>query len=94
MEGKDGVLSISFGHGFPWGDSPDLGARLLVVTDGDAAKAERICQTLGDEIIAMRDKFAPPYPDADGAITRGLGSNHMAVVMADSADNPGANPSL
>jgi microcystin degradation protein MlrC len=28
------VLSISFGHGFPWGDSPDLGARLLVVTDG------------------------------------------------------------
>jgi microcystin degradation protein MlrC len=90
MEGKDGVLSISFGHGFPWGDSPDLGARLLVVTDGDAAKAERICKTLGDEIIAMRDKFAPPYPDADGAITRGLGSNHMSVVMADSADNPGA----
>ena len=90
MEGKDGVLSISFGHGFPWGDNADLGARLLVVTDGDAAKAERIGKELGDEIIAMRDKFAPPYPDADGAITRGLESNQMSVVLADSADNPGA----
>ncbi len=90
MEGKDGVLSISIAHGFPWGDSPDLGTRILVVTDGDAAKADRLCQEIGDEIIAMREKFAPPFPDSDAAITRGLESNRMSVVLADSADNPGA----
>lgn len=89
MEGKDGVLSVSIAHGFPWGDSPDLGTRVLVVTDNDPAKAERLCQSLGDEIIALREQFAPPFPDADGAITRALASNHMSVVMAESADNPG-----
>jgi microcystin degradation protein MlrC len=90
MEGKDGVLSISIAHGFPWGDSPDLGTRVLVVTDGDAAKAERLCQEIGDEIISLREKFAPPFPEVDAAVTRALESNRMSVVLADSADNPGA----
>jgi microcystin degradation protein MlrC len=89
MEGRDGVLSVSLAHGFPWGDSIDLGTRLLVVTDGDAAKAETICQQLGDEIIRNKMKYAPPYPKADEAITRGLASNSLSVVLADSADNPG-----
>ncbi len=89
MEGKDGVLSVSIAHGFPWGDSPDLGTRVLAVTDNDPDKAEQLCQSLGDEIIALREQFAPPFPDADGAITRALASNHMSVVMAESADNPG-----
>lgn len=89
MEGRDGVLSVSLAHGFPWGDSIDLGTRLLVVTDGDAAKAEQICQQLGDDIIRDKVKYAPPYPDADAAITRGLASNSLSVVLADSADNPG-----
>ncbi len=89
MEGHDGVLSISIAHGFPWGDSPDLGTRVLVVTDGDATKADALCQTIGDEIYARRAAFAPAYPGPDDAITRGLASNHLAVVLADSADNPG-----
>ena len=89
MEGKDGILSVSIAHGFPWGDSPDLGTRVLVVADGDAAKAEALCRSIGDEIIAKRTQFAPPFPEADDAITRGLASNHMSVVLADSADNPG-----
>ena len=90
MEGKDGILSISIVHGFPWGDSPDLGTRVLVVTDGDSAKADRLARQIGDEIIAKRKEFAPPFPTADEAITKALASNHMSVVLADSADNPGA----
>ena len=89
MEGRDGILTISIAHGFPWGDSPDLGTRVLVVTDGDGAKADTLCQSIGDEIIARRAEYAPPFPEADDAISRGLASNHMSVVLADSADNPG-----
>ena len=33
-EQDDGVLSISLGHGFPWGDVADMGTRaFLVVTE-------------------------------------------------------------
>ncbi|MET0208513.1 MAG: M81 family metallopeptidase, partial [Burkholderiaceae bacterium] len=39
LEGQDGVLSVSLGHGFPWGDVPESGAKLWVVTDNDEAKA-------------------------------------------------------
>jgi microcystin degradation protein MlrC len=38
-EGKDGVLSISFVHGFPWGDTPVTGAKMLVYADGDEGRA-------------------------------------------------------
>src|SRR5690606_8194960 len=34
LESRDGVLSASFAHGFPWADVADVGAKVLVVTDG------------------------------------------------------------
>lgn len=89
LEGKNGILSVSLAHGFPWGDSPDLGTRLLVVADGDAAKADALLKTLGDDIIAKREHLAPKYPSAEDAISKALAANHMSVVLADSADNPG-----
>jgi microcystin degradation protein MlrC len=40
MEGKDGVLSVSIGHCFPYADVPELTGRILVITDNDKAKAD------------------------------------------------------
>ena len=51
LEGKDGVLSVSLGHGFPWGDVPDLGTKTLVVTDNDPAGAERTGRKSGARIL-------------------------------------------
>ena len=41
IERQAGVLSVSFAHGFPWGDTPDTGSRVLVITDGDAGRGRR-----------------------------------------------------
>jgi microcystin degradation protein MlrC len=89
MEGRDDVLSVSIAHGFPWGDAADLGTRVLVVTDGNAAKAESLAKSLAAEIYNMRDQFSPGFPEPDEAISRALAKNAMSVVLADSADNPG-----
>ena len=40
MEGKDGVLSISIAHGFPWGDVPEMGTKVLVYADGDRSQGQ------------------------------------------------------
>jgi microcystin degradation protein MlrC len=88
MEGKDGVLSISIGHGFQWGDVPDMGTRVLVYTDGDPAKAQALARQLADELISLRDKFAVPMPGVDEAIDKAL-AMEGTVVLADAADNPG-----
>ena len=40
LEGRDGILSISVVHSFPWGDVPDMGTKILVYADRDGAAAQ------------------------------------------------------
>lgn len=90
LEGRDGVLSVSFGHGFPWGDVADVGAKMLVVADGDAAKAEALAEGLAREVWEMRDAAAPRHDTPDEAIDAALGAPAgRPVVLADVADNAG-----
>ena len=35
MEGKDGVLSLSIAHGFPWSDIQEMSSRIIAITDND-----------------------------------------------------------
>jgi len=88
LEGKDGVLSISIAHCFPYADVPELGARILVVTDGRKAEGDALAARLGQEFFAMRGKTLPPYHDPDQAIDLALRHNGC-VVIADPSDNPG-----
>jgi len=89
MEGKDGVLSVSVVHGFPWGDTPDMGSKVVVYTDGDQALADTLAQRLGEEIIGFRDRLVPPYPGPDEALDQALALDEFPIVLADSADNAG-----
>ncbi len=89
MEGRDGVLSVSPIHGFPWGDTPDMGTKVLVYADGDRALAERTARTLGEEIIGFRDRLSPGYVSIDDAIDRALAADRGPWVLADGADNSG-----
>jgi microcystin degradation protein MlrC len=90
LEGQDGILSVSLGHGFPWGDTPEVGMRVLVVADGDHAKAQALADRLGRELWDMRADLAPPFMGIEDAIGRVVGHNgEKPLVLADTADNPG-----
>jgi microcystin degradation protein MlrC len=89
MEGKNGVLSISIGHCFPYADVPEMGGRILVITDNNKAQADKLATEIGEEFVSMRGRTAPDYLEVDQAITTGLASNAFPVVMADPADNAG-----
>lgn len=91
-ERRSGVCSISFAHGFPFADLPHLGAKMLVVTDGDRALAERTAQEFGMRVYDMRreigfDAISLPM---DEALSRALVSSKTPVVVADQSDNVGA----
>ena len=90
LEGKDDILSVSFGHGFPWADIPDVGAKVLVVADGAPDKAAQLAKTLGDRVWSMRDAARQTYDTIDAAIDRALALASGPVVFADVADNAGA----
>jgi microcystin degradation protein MlrC len=89
MEGKDGILSISIGHCFPYADVPELSGRILVVMDKDKAKGDALAKAIGEEFISMRGKTMPVYLGVEDGIGAGLDFNDAPVVMADPADNAG-----
>ncbi len=89
MEGRDGILSVSLGHGFPWADVADLGVKTLVVADGDEAKAAHAAKALGMGIFALREQLVPSFLGIDDAIDAALATDGGPVVIADVADNAG-----
>jgi microcystin degradation protein MlrC len=89
LEGKDGVLSVSVAHGFPWGDVPDQGTRILVVTDGRRAAGDALAEKLGRELIGLRGRTFPAYLGLAEALDRAAAAPAGPIVLADSADNPG-----
>jgi microcystin degradation protein MlrC len=91
-EHRAGVLSISFGHGFPFADLPHVGAKILVVTDNDPALADRIAREFGLRLHGLRreigfDSFSLPI---EVALRKALACSATPVVVADQSDNVGA----
>ena len=90
-ERQPGVLSVSLGHGFPWGDVPEAGAKLWVVTDNDPALARSLAEQLGATFWSLRALIGPEVDDIDDALDSAVVAEAGAgpVVLADVADNPG-----
>lgn len=89
MEGRDGILSVSIAHCFPYGDVAELGTRVLVIADGDKGKADALAQSLGEELVSLRGKTRPPSFTVSDGVAEGLAFNDLPVVIADPADNAG-----
>ena len=89
-EGRDGIISVSFSHGFPWADVPDVGAKTLVIADGDAAKAEAVAAEVAAEIWALRDETTNTLMSLAEAVDLALDPPPGLTVLADVSDNAGA----
>jgi len=87
-EKRPKMLSVSFAHGFPWGDTPETGSKVLAISDGDAPLAELTAAEIGRAIYAERKALLPGFPRIDAALKIGAETNGCAV-LADTADNAG-----
>jgi microcystin degradation protein MlrC len=90
LEGRDGILSVSFGHGFPWADVEEVGSKVLVIADGDADAAATLARRLGQELWAMRDAASARLDSIDeGLDAVASGGGNGPLVVADASDNAG-----
>ncbi len=90
LEGRKGVLSISITHCFPYADVPELGAKILVITDDRKAEGDALASALGMELWGMRGRTTPPFLTPDEAIDTALSTpGDGPVVIADPSDNAG-----
>jgi microcystin degradation protein MlrC len=86
---RDGILSVSLGHGYPWGDVADVGAKILVVADGDRARAAACAAELGRAFWEIREAARYPALPIDAGLDAALAAPAGSVVLADGADNAG-----
>ncbi|WP_315918100.1 M81 family metallopeptidase [Mesorhizobium sp. SP-1A] len=93
MQGRDGILSISVIHGFMAADVPEMGTRIMVVTDDARERGDELAERLGRELYARRAELAMTMLGPDDGIDRVLAvraqDRSKPVVVADVWDNPG-----
>jgi microcystin degradation protein MlrC len=95
VERVPGVLSASLMNGHCWADVPDIGVIAVVVTDGDAALAQREADRIASTFWARRADFAVSAEayGIEEAIEMALAAPESTVFLSDSGDNPGAGGS-
>lgn len=84
------ILSISVVHGFLAGDVPEMGTRIIVVSDDAAGEGEALARQLGLELYAMRGTTRMELLSPAEALDQLDTSNGQTpLLLADVWDNPG-----
>jgi microcystin degradation protein MlrC len=89
-ERQPGILSISMGHGFPFGDVRHGGSKMLVLSDDDAGLATRTAMDFAARAHALRAEigFENISLSLEDALPHGLALPGLSVI-GDQSDNPG-----
>lgn len=88
-EGKDGILSLSLNHGFPWADVPLAGAKMLAMSDGDPSLARAAAEKFGKQFYHIRVAAALTFTQMDDTIGIAATNRGKPVLLADVSDQTG-----
>jgi microcystin degradation protein MlrC len=88
LERREGILSASLCHGFPWADVAEIGTKVLVIADADAKLASRTAEEFGLEFYRHREALAPQMHSIDEALNIAR-LETGPVVLAETSDNAG-----
>ncbi|WP_029041156.1 M81 family metallopeptidase [Cucumibacter marinus] len=83
------VLSVTVVHGFMAGDVPEMGTKLLVITNDNKQKGDALAKSLGRELFDKRGQFIMAQDDVNAALDKAAAAPKGPVVIADVWDNPG-----
>lgn len=93
LQDTEGVLSVSLTHGFSWANTPDTGAGILVVTDGNDVDIEPGMRDVAVQFFAARNESLALRNSAgeviDAVEQADFNSDKRPFVIADCCDNPG-----
>jgi len=92
-EHRSGVLACTVFHGFPYADTPQAGATVVTVSDGDAGLADAVNNELAGWLWRERRRFLPDPLSPERAIGLAVAAPERPVVVGDAGDNPGGGGS-
>ena len=88
-EGRDGILSVSFGHGFPWGDVATWARRCWWLPTAMRRRRRPSRRVSGASCGRCASRRRPRTTRIDAGIDAALAAPAGPVVLADVADNAG-----
>lgn len=88
-EAAPGMLDVTFVHGFPHTDIPQICVSVVAISEGDADLARRAAQDIARKLWEKRPEFVPAIPLPAEAIQQALASDARPVVIAEVSDNSG-----
>ncbi len=87
---RPGVLSVSILLGFPYADVAEMGSSCVVVTDGDAAAAQKLVNELGRDLWDRRDDFVGQFTSPEDAVAEAVRNAETGpFCLLDMGDNVG-----
>jgi len=92
-EREPGMVSVTVAAGFPYADVPEAGLAVLAIADGDQARAEAVADEIAALAWARRHEFVvrcTPVEEALQIAAEAVDGDAGPIVLADTADNPGA----
>lgn len=89
LEDSDGMLAVSLAAGYPYADVEEMGPSVVVVSDGDPARARKEADRLSERMWDARDQLAIHLPDSAEAVRRACASDQTPVVIVEMGDNIG-----
>lgn len=92
LESRDGVLSVTLMHGFPWADWEGAGASVIIISDGlGRERLEAIADEVAQHFVSVVEGSPVTRLAVSAALDEALSTARGGgpVIIADSADNPG-----
>jgi microcystin degradation protein MlrC len=92
-EQEPGMVSVTVAAGFPYADVPEAGLAVLAIADRDQARADAVADEIANLAWERRQEFVIRCTPVDEALEIAASARDAAggpVVLADTADNPGA----
>eukprot|EP00903_Cladosiphon_okamuranus_P001547 g1545.t1 len=83
------LLSLSVVHGFMAGDVPEMGSKILAVTDANPDLGAAVSREFGERLFGLRGKVRSQELTPAEAIEKALVHEGGPVTIADMWDNPG-----
>jgi microcystin degradation protein MlrC len=90
LEGAGKAEAVSIFPVQPWLDIEEMGAAVVVVTDGDRAAADGYAAKLAQQFWDTRREYEPDLTPVEDAIRLALKTEGGPVVLAESADSTGS----
>ncbi len=85
-EKDEDVVVVNLIHGFPYGDVPAMGSKMLVITDNVPQKGAELAEHFAHRVFAVREQTGVPLQDLDEGLDAVAASTNHPTVVADYSD--------